>query len=119
MSFPVPIAPGIHRPQADGVGSSRHDREKARKAAIDARRGSSAQRGYGHKWRKYRIRYLAEHPLCRHCEEKGHLVPATVVDHIERHRGDPHLMWSPRNHQSLCKRCHDRKTATEGLNQNL
>lgn len=39
--------------------------------------------------------------------------PATVVDHIIPHKGDPLLMWAEWNWQPLAKRAHDRKTATE------
>ena len=39
---------------------------------------------------------------------------AQVVDHIIPHRGDPSLMWDESNWQSLCKPCHDSKTAGEG-----
>jgi 5-methylcytosine-specific restriction protein A len=41
-------------------------------------------------------------------------VPATVVDHIVPHRGDPVLFWDEANWQGLCKLCHDAKTAREG-----
>jgi hypothetical protein len=34
------------------------DRERVRKRSIDVDRGTAAQRGYGHKWRQYRIGYL-------------------------------------------------------------
>jgi 5-methylcytosine-specific restriction protein A len=34
-----------------------------------------------------------------------------VVDHIKPHKGDRGLFWELANHQALCKRCHDRKTA--------
>jgi 5-methylcytosine-specific restriction endonuclease McrA len=39
--------------------------------------------------------------------ELGEIVPATVVDHIKPHRGDPELFWDASNHQALCKHCHD------------
>lgn len=39
--------------------------------------------------------------------------PATVVDHIIPHRGDPELFWAVWNWQPLTKRAHDRKTAKE------
>ena len=59
---------------------------------------------------------MAEKPLrpCRHagCPE---LTRATVVDHIRPHRGDWALFVDPANHQSLCKRHHDQKTAWEQL----
>ena len=38
---------------------------------------------------------------------------ATDVDHIQPHRGDWALFTDPDNLQSLCKSCHDRKTAQE------
>lgn len=38
---------------------------------------------------------------------------AEVVDHIVPHKGDLSLFWSRSNWQSLCKRCHDIKTAME------
>jgi 5-methylcytosine-specific restriction protein A len=77
----------------------------------DRRRGSAYQRGYDGDWKEYRLRYLAEHPLCVICEREGRLSPASVVDHIKPHRGDMKLFWDPKNHQALCKMHHDRKTA--------
>ena len=42
--------------------------------------------------------------------KQGVYTKATVVDHIVPHRGDPKLFWDPDNWQTLCKRCHDKKT---------
>jgi 5-methylcytosine-specific restriction protein A len=47
------------------------------------------------------------------CKKKGRIMPATVVDHIEPHHGGYDSFWDPGNHQAMCKRCHDIKTATE------
>jgi 5-methylcytosine-specific restriction protein A len=47
------------------------------------------------------------------CSDDGLLVAAQVVDHKVPHRGDTVLFWEHTNWQSLCKRCHDMKTATE------
>lgn len=44
---------------------------------------------------------------------EGQLTEAKVVDHIKPHRGDKELFWDSTNWQSLCKRHHDIKTATE------
>ena len=76
----------------------------------DAIRGNSSFRGYNRKWREARARYLRLNPLCIKCLERGTLEPATVVDHIVPHRGDPLLFWDEKNWQSLCKDCHDHKT---------
>lgn len=76
----------------------------------DAQRGNASQRGYTAEWRKARIAWLAEHPLCAVCETQGFVRFANVVDHITPHRGDEVLFWDQTNWQSLCKLCHDRKT---------
>lgn len=81
--------------------------------AVDQRRGTAAQRGYGHRWQKYRVVFIAEHPLCEDCLEIGIIVPTFAVDHIKPHRGDQELFWDPKNHRGLCETCHNRKTATE------
>jgi 5-methylcytosine-specific restriction enzyme A len=79
----------------------------------DKHRGSSHERGYGSRWRKYRESFLQEHPLCKTCGDSGILEASTVVDHIIPHQGDPDLFWNPDNHQALCTSCHSRKTAKE------
>jgi 5-methylcytosine-specific restriction enzyme A len=109
--FAMPSAPSTLR--FDRGGPSRQERERERKRFFDDSRGSAHSRGYDSKWRQARIGYLAKHPLCRHCEEAGHVVPATVVDHIIPHRGDKALFWDSSNWQPLCKQHHDIKTARE------
>lgn len=81
----------------------------------DRERGSSTERGYDGRWRRYRKTYLAEHPLCVICLAKDPEVirEATMVDHIVPHKGDMKLFWDPKNHQSLCTECHGVKTAKE------
>lgn len=56
---------------------------------------------------------LLREPFCRHCQAVGVRRRATVVDHVVPHRGDWALFVNKQNHQSLCKTCHDRKTALE------
>lgn len=77
------------------------------------KRDSGSQRGYDSKWRKARDRFLKAHPLCVRCLENGKFISANVVDHIVPHRGSKELFWDESNWQSLCKRCHDKKTMTE------
>jgi 5-methylcytosine-specific restriction protein A len=75
-------------------------------------RPSAAERGYGWRWQRVRAAYLAANPLCVHCQADGRITEATVVDHIIPHKGDEALFYEEGNFQSLCKRCHDVKTAT-------
>lgn len=56
---------------------------------------------------------LTKKPLCERCEAKGRVTPANVVNHRERHQGDLVLFFDPRNHESVCKRCHDRDIQRE------
>ena len=56
---------------------------------------------------------LLREPWCRECAKRGIRTRATVVDHITPHRGDWAKFIDPTNLQSLCKTCHDRKTARE------
>lgn len=62
---------------------------------------------------------LLREPFCRVCAARfppgdpRRRTRATVVDHIRPFRGDWALFVAPENHQSLCKACHDRKTALE------
>lgn len=74
---------------------------------------SAAKRGYGSKWKKASKAYLQSHPLCVMCMEEGRCTKATVVDHIQPHRGDQKLFWDRSNWRSLCKPCHDKKTGRE------
>jgi 5-methylcytosine-specific restriction protein A len=101
----MPTKPPLHR--------SRHTLtpeagKRVRDRAVDARRGNAGQRGYDGRWNRARRLFLSEHPLCRMCQAHGIITPATVVDHVVPHRGDPSLFWDRNNWQPLCKRHHDR-----------
>lgn len=74
----------------------------------------SHSKTYGsYRWQQTRVRFLALYPLCAHCQAKNIVTVATVVDHIEPHRGNMALFWDESNFQPLCETCHNRKTATE------
>lgn len=82
----------------------------AQKAA-DKRRGSSTKRGYGNRWRRYRLSYLARNPLCVECRKQKKVEAATEVHHIvPLAKGGKH---SPSNLMPLCKPCHSRITISE------
>ena len=82
-----------------------YDREYART------RPSSAKRGYGQAWQKFRKWFLMNRPYCEIkllC--KGD--PATEVDHIQKPKGpnDP-MFYEIENLRAVCKRCHSSKSA--------
>lgn len=56
---------------------------------------------------------LLREPFCRECARRGVRTWATVVDHVEPHRGDWTKFIDRSNLQSLCKHHHDQKTARE------
>lgn len=91
------------------------DKHQSRVKQRDRDRGTAHQRGYDAEWKKHRDQFLTGYPLCVECRRKGYVMPATVVDHIVPHKGDQTLFWNQSNWQSLCKPCHDRKTATEDM----
>lgn len=94
-----------------GGRCEKHKRQEQRR--YDKQRGTAAQRGYDARWQKARLSHLKANPLCVFCLKENRLTPATVVDHIVPHKGDYNLFWDKNNWQSLCKRCHDIKTAKE------
>lgn len=67
---------------------------------------TTAERGYGGKWQRERERFLRDNPLCVFCQQNGHVVAATVVDHKVPHRGNMVLFWDRNNWQGLCIPCH-------------
>lgn len=100
----------LHR-NANGYCDAHADQVKS--YVREKPRESSTARGYGYKWQQARKGWLAKHPLCIHCQARGHVVVATDVDHIVPHKGDMALFWDRANWQSLCGPCHSTKTARE------
>lgn len=68
----------------------------------DRNRGSARQRGYTAQWDKASLAYRRANPLCIGCQALGLLKLATVVDHIEPHKGNQALMWDASNWQPCC-----------------
>ena len=71
-------------------------------------------------WLLFRKVYREKHPLCRHCEAKGIITPATDIDHIQPiNPENPYDTKGGRfgepldeaNVQALCHQCHIIKTA--------
>ena len=89
------------------------DQRKERARSRDKARPSASKRLYDRRWQRYRRVFLVDNPFCVRCLAKDRLTPSVVPDHIEPHKGDYDKFWDEENHQALCKRCHDIKTATE------
>jgi 5-methylcytosine-specific restriction protein A len=58
-------------------------------------------------WRKGRLVFLRENPLCERCQGQGQVTAATVVNHRVAHKGDLALFHAWTNWQALCAHCHD------------
>lgn len=91
----------------------------------DRQQGASASaRGYGWTWQTRALAFLVVHRLCgmrpggrapvmSACHEAGVTRTATVVDHVEPHRGDQVKFWDEvGNWQALCRECHLCKTSS-------
>ncbi len=76
-------------------------------------RPSAAKRGYGRRWQRESKLHLKKYPLCAECLRGGRTTAATLVDHIEPHKGDMKKFWNRKNWQSMCDPCHNIKTAKE------
>jgi 5-methylcytosine-specific restriction protein A len=63
-------------------------------------------------WREIRDEQLEKQPLCERCLKAGRVVPATVVNHKDRHRGIwERFVRGP--FESLCKPHHDGEVQRE------
>lgn len=82
--------------------------------AKEAERGSSHARGYDAEWHKTRAAYLRDHPVCENCgadeETSGHPLEVDHIDGLGPHGPRGH---DPANLQTLCRSCHQTKTAVQ------
>lgn len=77
---------------------------------IQQQRGSAHARGYDKHWQRVRAVFLALHPWCADCSDKGLNVKAQEVHHITPlSEGGTHDEW---NLMPLCKPCHSRRSPT-------
>lgn len=67
------------------------------------------------RWRKLRLKVIAEQPVCVLCNR----LPSNVVDHriawksAKSEQEREYLLWDRSNLRGCCKTCHDRKTSAK------
>ena len=116
----MPTAPGK---QCPGYGSSRglcgnivkssgtycsscRSKRKQASRLYDRERNKHPGRQFLHSksWRKLRLVYLADHPLCEQCLRKsGRIEAAVLVHHLDGNQ----LHNDPANLMALCNSCHE------------
>jgi 5-methylcytosine-specific restriction protein A len=101
------------RPRCPVHWREKVDISKARFRRLDEHRGSAHARGYDHEWERRRNVFLAQRPLCEHCQERGTLAGSSIADHLVPHKGDRALFCAADNLQALCGDCHRVKTLRE------
>lgn len=88
-------------PTVGGVPADRRFYLRESKKERDAFYGSR-------RWRRFRLAYLREHPLCGRCLAKGFYVPTYIPHHIIDRLERPDLAWDEDNLEPLCNACHTR-----------
>lgn len=101
----MPYNPKHHKPKASRFAKKEYGER------YDSTRPNSFERGYDTPWKKFRLAYLSEHPLCVECLKLYLFIPATDVDHIKPLRDRPDLKYELSNLQPLCHKHHSAKTA--------
>jgi 5-methylcytosine-specific restriction endonuclease McrA len=64
------------------------------------------------KWRKFASRYKKNNPLCAECDKNNIASSVKVADHIKPINAGGEV-YNEENIQSLCEKCHNRKSANE------
>lgn len=65
------------------------------------------------RWKKCRLAFLTEHPVCERCERMGIVTPSNHVHHIiyitPDNINDPETVLNWDNLEALCHDCHTRE----------
>lgn len=101
--------PGCRAYAASGSSYCEHHQLTSKPPAWATSTKSRHERGYGDDWYAVAAIVRAEEPVCRICKREAtqqvdHITPKSMGGTNDRH-----------NLQGVCKRCHARKTAAEGV----
>ena len=109
----MPLAPARACPCGGRILSGACDRcgPKRRQDTRGPREQHRRNVTYGRKWKEFRLRFLAEHPLCEDCQEADKITAASEVHHLAKVTDRPDLRLEWTNLLALCKRCHSVRTA--------
>lgn len=94
-------------------GQSRCKKHEYKRVLVDSRNDKQDHQSLYdlRRWRRLRAAHISAHPLCASCFKRDRIVEAKVVDHITPHLGNEKIFFDPKNLQSLCFSCHNRKTS--------
>ena len=107
----MPYSPPVHRPAFAPT-------RKQVKQATTKHYNKHKRTGHGFyktkQWKDLRAWHVNQYPLCIACRDKGRATPVQIVDHIVEIKdgGSPLCVT---NLQSMCRTCHNTKTADNGL----
>jgi 5-methylcytosine-specific restriction protein A len=86
-------------------------RQQAYDRPSEHRRGTAAQRGYDHRWRRLRDWHLRRQPLCEDCLDDGIVNAENLeVDHLIPIDVRPDLRLAADNLRTRCRHHHSIKT---------
>ena len=97
----MPMSPPMHKPPKP-LGSAHEVDERKRRRKEDPH----AQFASSRRWRRFRLWFLRQHPLCQACG-----AAAQDVHHKVDRRDMPGLAFVEENCTALCHACHSRVTA--------
>ena len=116
----VPGCPGLTKTKYCDKHSHLEQQEKKKRQAYynkNLRNAESQQFYESPEWRKLRALHLKRNPLCEKCFVNGRITPAVIVDHkVEIKDGGGKL--DAENLTSMCRACHNKKTAQERASRN-
>jgi 5-methylcytosine-specific restriction protein A len=90
------------------------EQTQQRKRDYEKQRSDEKSFYWSTRWRKFRRAFLASHPLCWWCKQRGIVKQATEIDHIKPRIEWPELSVDADNCRPGCKSCHAKYGAKRG-----